>query len=140
MTTIEFSRVTKKYVEVPVSVMLADGNPTDVDGVDVALLAPRTTVLSGSSWMPAQRTGDYQVVGPDGVSVSAHETFIEAMADWEARSTEYRIITVWRVLVAGPDADPNSAVVLPADGADLWARVADAPEVDVAKAASFTVR
>jgi hypothetical protein len=36
-----------------------------------------------------------------------------------------------RILVAGPDADPTDAVVIPPGGADLWIRVVDEPEVDV---------
>lgn len=36
------------------------------------------------------------------------------------------------VLLAGPDADPEGALVVPEDGADLWARVIDDPEVDAA--------
>jgi hypothetical protein len=36
-----------------------------------------------------------------------------------------------RILVAGPDADPTDAVVIPPGGADLWIRVLDEPEVDV---------
>lgn len=33
------------------------------------------------------------------------------------------------VLLAGPDADPTGALVIPTDGADLWIRVTDSPEV-----------
>lgn len=34
------------------------------------------------------------------------------------------------VLLAGPDADPGDALVVPATGADLWLRVTDNPEID----------
>lgn len=37
------------------------------------------------------------------------------------------------VLLAGPDADPVGALVVPANGADLWARITDSPEVDAAR-------
>jgi len=42
------------------------------------------------------------------------------------------------VLLAGPDADPTGAVVVPAS-ADLWMRVTYAPEVDAVKVERITV-
>ncbi len=35
-----------------------------------------------------------------------------------------------RVLLAGPDADQNGAIAVPAGGAFVWLRVVDNPEVD----------
>lgn len=46
---------------------------------------------------------------------------------------------VWQVLLAGPDADPDGALVVPSGGAVLWIRVTDAPEVDVARVERITV-
>lgn len=43
------------------------------------------------------------------------------------------------VLLAGPDADPAGALVVPTGGADLWARVVDTPEVDAALVGRVTV-
>jgi hypothetical protein len=45
----------------------------------------------------------------------------------------------YRVLLAGPDADPAGAVVI-TDAVALWARVTDTPEVDVVKLDRITVR
>lgn len=45
---------------------------------------------------------------------------------------------MFAVLLAGPDADPTGALVVPAD-ADLWMRVADAPEVDAERVERVTV-
>lgn len=43
------------------------------------------------------------------------------------------------VLLAGPDADPDGALAVPAAGADLWLRVTDTPEVLTAKAGRIYV-
>lgn len=41
--------------------------------------------------------------------------------------------TEWRILLAGPDASPTSALVVPAWGGNLWLRVTDSPEVIAVK-------
>lgn len=43
------------------------------------------------------------------------------------------------VLLAGPDADPASALVVPQAGVDLWLRVADNPEVMARRVERVTV-
>lgn len=43
------------------------------------------------------------------------------------------------VLLAGPDADPDGALPVPATGADLWVRVTDTPEILPAKVGRVTV-
>lgn len=43
------------------------------------------------------------------------------------------------VLLAGPDATPTGALVVPSAGADLWIRVSDSPEVDASKVERITV-
>lgn len=43
------------------------------------------------------------------------------------------------VLLAGPDAAGNGALVVPADGADLWLRVTDSPEVQAVRVDRVTV-
>lgn len=45
----------------------------------------------------------------------------------------------WRVLLAGPDADPASAIVVPPWGGDLWIRATDTPEVIAVKVDRVTV-
>lgn len=45
----------------------------------------------------------------------------------------------YRVLLAGPDADPNGAMVV-ATSLDLWARIIDTPEVDAAKVDRINVK
>lgn len=37
------------------------------------------------------------------------------------------------VLLAGPDADPDGALVVPTGERDLWVRIIDTPEVDTAR-------
>lgn len=45
-----------------------------------------------------------------------------------------------RVLLAGPDAEPvDGALTVPIDGADLYARVTDTPEIDTARVERITV-
>lgn len=46
----------------------------------------------------------------------------------------------WRVLLAGPDADPTGALVVPPGGADLWLRVVDGIEVDAALIERISLR
>lgn len=43
------------------------------------------------------------------------------------------------LLLAGPDADPTGALVVPATGADLWLRVVDNPETITALVGRITV-
>lgn len=100
----EISPISKQYVEVGVTVTLADGEPATVSGVDVAVLPIRTSPTASTAWTEAE--GD-------------------------AGS--------WRVLVAGPSADPAGAVTVPAGGADLWMRVQDNPEVTAAKVVRINV-
>lgn len=45
----------------------------------------------------------------------------------------------WRVLLAGPDAAGEGALVVPADGADLWIKVSDNPEIDAQKVERLSV-
>jgi hypothetical protein len=45
-----------------------------------------------------------------------------------------------RFTVAGPNADPTDAHVVPAAGADVWVRVRDFPEVDEALLLRLVVR
>jgi hypothetical protein len=39
----------------------------------------------------------------------------------------------YTVLLAGPDAPGGGALVVPAGGGDLWARITDGPEIDAAR-------
>jgi hypothetical protein len=100
---VDFTRITRKYVHLPLQSTLHDGTQATVPGVDVALLPPRSAPSDATMWTPA------------------------VLADGS-----------YRVLLAGPDADPTDALVV-ADDADLWARVTDAPEVDVARLGRITV-
>lgn len=47
---------------------------------------------------------------------------------------------VARILVAGPQADPTGALVLPSGGGDLWVRITDATEVDAVFAVRINLR
>ena len=59
-----------------------------------------------------------------------------AATTWTAATYAAGIATV---LLAGPDADPTSAVVVPSGGADLWIKVADSPEVDASRVERINV-
>ena len=54
---------------------------------------------------------------------------------WTSVTYAAGIVTV---LLAGPDADPTGAVVVPAS-ADLWMKVVDTPEIDAVKVERITV-
>lgn len=98
------ARIERKYAHVAVTAALHDGTAATPTGVEVALLAPRTTPGSATAWTVSTYTAGDAVV-----------------------------------LLAGPEADPTGALVVPADGADLWIRVTDNPEVTAAKVARLTV-
>lgn len=55
---------------------------------------------------------------------------------WTAATYAAGVATV---LLAGPDADPTGAVVVPSGGADLWIKVVDTPEVDAERVERITV-
>lgn len=97
-----FTRISRKYVEVDVSALLADGAPATLTGADVALINPPLT--GATEWTAV----DFA----DGVA---------------------------RFLVAGPDADPTGAFVLPDGGAYVYLRVVDNPETDVARVGRINV-
>lgn len=100
----EFTRVDKKYVNIPVTATLADGAPAVVTAIDVALLTPRARPTAATTWT--------------------------------ASSYAAGIATV---LIAGPDADPAGALVLPGAGADVYIRLTDNPEVDAKKVGRISV-
>lgn len=100
----DLNRIDRKYAKVTVTATLANGDPATLTGVDVALLAPRSTPTAATTWTAA--------------------TYAAGVAT---------------VLLAGPDADPAGALVVPATGADLWIRVVDSPEVDATRVQRITV-
>lgn len=59
-----------------------------------------------------------------------------AATAWTAATYADGVATV---LLAGPDASPADALVVPADGANLWVRVVDTPEVDATNAGPIVV-
>lgn len=100
----DLNRIDRKYAKVTVTAALANGDPATLTGVDVALLAPRSTPTAATTWTAA--------------------TYAAGVAT---------------VLLAGPDADPAGALVVPATGADLWIRVVDSPEVDATRVQRIAV-
>lgn len=98
------NRIDKQYVEIDVTATLANGDAAPLDGVDVALLAPRHTPTAATTWTAA--------------------TYAAGTAT---------------VLLAGPEANPTGALVVPSGGADLWIRVTDEPEVDAARVERVSV-
>jgi hypothetical protein len=103
MSSLHWTRVTALEVEFPVAPTDAAGDPITIPGVDCALLP-------------------YRAKGPD-----AFTTWVPAVYDSIAGTAT--------ILVAGPDAAATSSASLQlaegSGGGDLWARVADSPEVDV---------
>lgn len=97
MESLEWTRVTRKNIRVPITARLANGGPTSIGGVEIALLPQRST--------------------PDADTVWATATYLDGIAT---------------VLVAGPDVDPGGGLLLPEGGADIYGRVIDNPEIDVA--------
>lgn len=65
------------------------------------------------------------------VALVPPRTSPDALTVWTA-STWDAVEEAWRVLIAGPDAAGAGALVVPDTGADLWIRVTDSPEIDVA--------
>lgn len=47
---------------------------------------------------------------------------------------------MFTVLLAGPDAATEGALTVPAEGADLWLRITDTPEIDAARIERITVQ
>lgn len=65
---------------------------------------------------------DAALLGPDGRP--------DAATVWTPATYADGVVSL---LLAGPDADPAGALVVPADGAALWLRTVDYPETDVAR-------
>lgn len=99
-----------------------------ISGIDrvYAHLTVTATLFDGT---PAAITG-IQVavlrrdVGPTGATVWTSATLVNGR---------------WRVLLAGPYADPTGAIMVPATGGDLWSRVTDNPEVQAMKVEAVEV-
>jgi hypothetical protein len=75
-------------------------------------------------------TDDGQPVTPGAVDVALLPT-----DDSPSAATTWTTVTAtagtYRVLLAGPDADPSGGLTVP-DDRMLWARVTDTPEIDAA--------
>lgn len=139
MDTLQWTKITRKYVELPIAARLADGEPTDIEGVDVALLERRATPDAATTWTAAEQLPGYALTREGGGTVSEHATFDDAFTAWKSGPPEVSISTRWRVLIAGPAADATDALALDADGEDLWARVADVPETDATPVVALVV-
>lgn len=61
----------------------------------------------------------------------------KAATVWTASTYAGGVATV---LLAGPDASPTNAIVVPPEGGDVWIRVTDTPEVDAEKVERVSVR
>lgn len=70
------------------------------------------------------------------VAILPSRTRPTAATTWT--SGDYTAGTV-TVLLAGPDADPTGALVVPATGGDLWVKVTDYPEIWAMQAARVTI-
>lgn len=98
-------------------------SPVDKVYISIPVTA---TLLDGS---PATLTGvDVAVLPP--------RTPPDDTTTWMASTYAGGAATV---LVAGPDADPAGALVLPVEGGAIWIRVTDSPEVQAVKAGSVVI-
>lgn len=82
------------------------------------------------------RNGSPATVSGVDVALIPPRTTPSASTAWTATTYAAGVATV---LLAGPDAAGSGAVVVPAAGADLWLRVVDNPEVDVARVERIAV-
>ena len=83
----------------------------------------------GADGEPASLAGvDVALIKPRATPTAATSWLSATYSDGEAR-----------ILLAGPDADPTDARVVPTGGADLWLRVTDIPEVQAVKVARIDV-
>lgn len=73
--------------------------------------------------------GPATIDGAD-VALLTRGTTPTSATTWTATTYAAGVATI---LLAGPDADPTGALVVPAAGADLWIRVTDTAEVDAEK-------
>lgn len=96
-----WSRVTVKFLRIPLTASLADKSPATLEAVGVALLPQRSS--------------------PD-------KTTTFAPANVEAGNTPGAFVAT--ILAAAPDADAPDAVLVPEGGADIYARNVDTPEVE----------
>lgn len=68
---LDLTRVERLYRDYTVTATLKNGNPATVTGVDVALLAPRTSPTGSTSWTAAtyaSGTATVLLAGPDATS------------------------------------------------------------------------
>lgn len=70
------------------------------------------------------------------VAVLAPRATPDATTVWTAADYAAGVASV---LVAGPDAPADGALPVSGRGADLWVRVTDIPEIDVARVGRITV-
>lgn len=82
------------------------------------------------------RTGTPATLTGVTVALLPPRTTPTAATIWTAATYAAGIATV---LLAGPDADPTSAVVVPSGGADLWIKVSDSPEIDAERVERISV-
>lgn len=70
----EFTRITKKYVRIPVTAVLATGAVATLAGLDVALLPTGSTVTGATTWTAATWASGVATVllaGPDATATGA---------------------------------------------------------------------
>lgn len=82
------------------------------------------------------RTGGPATITGVTVALLTPRTTPTAATVWTTATYAAGVATV---LLAGPDADPTGAVVVPSGGADLWIRVSDSPEIDAARVERISV-
>jgi hypothetical protein len=127
-------RIERQYAHFPVTATLADGAPADLADVAVALVPRSAAPRADTTWTPVEKTPGYLLLHENGDVLSSHDTFAEALTAWEDAPPRSRIAIRYSLLLAGPDAETvDDALTVPDDGAELWVRVLDSPEVDTVK-------
>lgn len=102
----------------------------------MAELSPIDRVFGHIPVTAALFDGGPAVLSGVDVAVLASRTAPDGATTWLA-STYSNGVAV--VLFAGPDADPTSALPVPAAGGDVWIRIADSPEIQAVKVGYLTI-
>ena len=101
----QLSRIDRVYGHIDVTAKLPDGEPAVVAGVDVALLHPRTTPTTATTWVPASYVdGEARVLlaGPDADPTGAQQVPAGGADMWLriADNPEVQAVKVARIDVA----------------------------------------
>ena len=95
-------------------------------------ITPLTRKLVHLDLNATEYGGDPLPIAGVTVALIPHRADVDSTTAWVAATTWDPTTKKGTILVAGYDADPTDAIVVPSAGADLFARVVDNPEDDPA--------